>query len=150
MTFALCFSELLAKPRVISPYIRSSEVGAYRKSRPFSSKFTSYSLQRTYLVLPGANPADGIMTPHSSVGHIILVYGSSLFWSDHFRSRYGSSQEICDRQGVSSDKPNGEKYSPFEVRIRAVQAILRGVNVPAVATAYGTHRSTIFRWVARY
>jgi transposase len=41
-------------------------------------------------------------------------------------------------------------YSTFEVRDRAVRAVLDGMSVVAVAQAYGTDRSTVHRWVARF
>ena len=44
-----------------------------------------------------------------------------------------------------------ERYiSVYEVRLRAVKAVLRGRSMADVADAYGTDRSTIFRWVKRY
>lgn len=42
-------------------------------------------------------------------------------------------------------------YSTFEMRVRAVQAVLEGhLSVTAVAVAYGTDRTTVHRWVARF
>ena len=41
-------------------------------------------------------------------------------------------------------------YSTFEVRLRAVRAVLRGTPVGEVARAYGTDRTTVFRWVTRH
>jgi len=41
-------------------------------------------------------------------------------------------------------------YSTFEIRLRAVRAVRRGTPVGTVATAFGTNRTTIFRWVSRY
>ena len=41
-------------------------------------------------------------------------------------------------------------YSILQLRIRAVEAVLRGRSIADVADAYGTNRSTIFRWVQRY
>jgi transposase len=41
-------------------------------------------------------------------------------------------------------------YSTFEVRLRAVRAVRRGTPVGTVAAAFGTDRTTIFRWVSRY
>lgn len=43
-----------------------------------------------------------------------------------------------------------EKYSTYQVRWRAVQAVLRGRSVADVADAFSTNRSTVFRWVQRY
>jgi len=43
-----------------------------------------------------------------------------------------------------------EGYSTYEVRIRAVEAVARGVPVGEVAEAYGSDRTTIFRWTRRY
>ncbi len=41
-------------------------------------------------------------------------------------------------------------YSSFEVRRRAVRAVRNGMAVGEVARAYGTHRTTVFRWMMRY
>ena len=41
-------------------------------------------------------------------------------------------------------------YSTFDVRLRAVRAVLRGMPLGEVARAFGTDRSTIFRWVTRH
>ena len=42
-------------------------------------------------------------------------------------------------------------YSTYDVRIRAVQAVLRlGLGIGDVAEAYGTDRTTLFRWIKRY
>ena len=45
----------------------------------------------------------------------------------------------------------GAIYSTYEIRTRAVQAVLdEQLAVRLVAQAYGTDRSTIHRWIARY
>ncbi len=44
----------------------------------------------------------------------------------------------------------GANHSTDELRIRAVQAVWRGVTISEVAAAYDTDRSTVFRWVRRY
>jgi transposase len=42
-------------------------------------------------------------------------------------------------------------YSTHEVRVRAVQAVIdEGLSVTEVALAYGTDRSTLHRWLARF
>lgn len=41
-------------------------------------------------------------------------------------------------------------YSSYEMRCRAVQAVHDGMPVGEVARAYGTHRTTVFRWMTRY
>ena len=41
-------------------------------------------------------------------------------------------------------------YSSYEMRCRAVQAVRGGMPVGEVARAYGTHRTTMFRWMTRY
>jgi len=41
-------------------------------------------------------------------------------------------------------------YSTFDVRLRAVRAVLRGMPVGEVARAFDTDRTTIFRWVTRH
>ena len=40
--------------------------------------------------------------------------------------------------------------STYEVRLRAVNAVLRGRSMSDIADAYGTNRSTICRWVIRF
>jgi transposase len=45
---------------------------------------------------------------------------------------------------------HGGLYSTVEVRRRAVQALERGIGVTHVAEAYGVHRATLHRWLARY
>jgi transposase len=42
------------------------------------------------------------------------------------------------------------KYSTYDVRIRAVGAVYRGLPVGEVACAYGIDRTTLFRWVTRH
>ena len=42
-------------------------------------------------------------------------------------------------------------YSTYEIRARAVQAVLcQGMAVGEVARAYSTDRTTVFRWMKRY
>ena len=42
-------------------------------------------------------------------------------------------------------------YSTYDVRVRAVRAVVQnGLAVGEVAGAYGTDRTTIFRWLKRY
>jgi transposase len=42
-------------------------------------------------------------------------------------------------------------YSTYEVRVRAVRAVLQeGLSITEVARAYGTDRSTLHRWLARF
>jgi transposase len=42
-------------------------------------------------------------------------------------------------------------YSTYEIRSRAVQAVLaQGVGIGDVARAYSTNRTTLFRWIRRY
>jgi transposase len=49
---------------------------------------------------------------------------------------------------MRSEKP--ARYSTFDVRVRAVRAVRRGMSVASVAKSYQTHRATVHRWVARY
>jgi transposase len=42
------------------------------------------------------------------------------------------------------------RYSTFDVRIRAVEAVKRGLAVGHVADAFNVDRTTLFRWVQRY
>lgn len=42
------------------------------------------------------------------------------------------------------------RYSTFEVRVRAVEAVERGLALGQVADAFHVDRSTLFRWVQRY
>jgi len=41
-------------------------------------------------------------------------------------------------------------YSSFDLRVRAVDAVLHGMPVGDVADAYRVDRTTLFRWVTRY
>jgi transposase len=43
-----------------------------------------------------------------------------------------------------------EGYSTFDIRLRAVSAVIRGMPIGEVAEAYGSDRTTVFRWVRRY
>jgi len=70
---------------------------------------------------------------------------------------YRSVQKFCDRKFDTwhwTDIQRGVKgtpYSTYDVRVRAVQAVIEsGLSVPGVAKAYGTHRATLYRWLARY
>lgn len=42
------------------------------------------------------------------------------------------------------------RYSTLEIRVRAVEAINRGLPVSDVADAYGVDRTTLFRWATRF
>ena len=42
------------------------------------------------------------------------------------------------------------RNSTYDVRVRAVRAVLRGRSMSDVADAYDTNRSTISRWVKRF
>lgn len=42
------------------------------------------------------------------------------------------------------------RYSTVEVRLRAVEAVARGLPVGQVAAAYDIDRTTLFRWLSRY
>jgi transposase len=44
---------------------------------------------------------------------------------------------------------NQGRYSTLEVRVRAVDAITRGLPLGEVANAFGIDRTTLFRWVSR-
>jgi transposase len=48
------------------------------------------------------------------------------------------------------EERNQGRYSTFEIRVRAVEAVSRGVSVGGVAEAYGVNRTTLFRWVRRH
>jgi transposase len=45
---------------------------------------------------------------------------------------------------------NHGRYSTIELRLRAVEAVSRGLTINEVAIAYSVSRATLFRWVARY
>jgi len=45
---------------------------------------------------------------------------------------------------------HGGLYSTQEVRVRAVQAVERGMSIVQVADAYGVDRRTLHRWLARF
>jgi len=42
------------------------------------------------------------------------------------------------------------KYSTYNIRVRAVAAVSRGLPIGKVADAHGVDRTTLFRWVARH
>jgi transposase len=42
------------------------------------------------------------------------------------------------------------KYSTYEIRVRAVEAVRQGMAAAGVAKAYHVNRSTVHRWVTRY
>jgi len=42
------------------------------------------------------------------------------------------------------------EYSTYQVRCRAVTAVLNGRPASTVAETYGVHRGTVYRWLARY
>jgi transposase len=44
----------------------------------------------------------------------------------------------------------GSVYSTYEIRQRAVEAVLRGMGISLVAEVFGTDRTTIYRWLQRY
>src|SRR5262245_4856104 len=44
----------------------------------------------------------------------------------------------------------GMPNSTYEVRVRAVHAVLKGTAITQVAIAFGVDRSTLHRWLARY
>ena len=41
-------------------------------------------------------------------------------------------------------------YSTFDIRLRAVEAVKRGIPQRHVASAYGIDRTTLYRWLANY
>jgi transposase len=45
---------------------------------------------------------------------------------------------------------DGVAYSTYDVRVRAVRAVLSGLPVSHVARAYNTDRTTVHRWVKRF
>jgi transposase len=45
---------------------------------------------------------------------------------------------------------DGFAYSTFEIRVRAVHAVLNGLPVSQVARAYNTDRTTLHRWLKRF
>ena len=47
-------------------------------------------------------------------------------------------------------KDAGSKYSTYELRVRAVQAVQGGMPVTHVVQAYQINRATLHRWLARY
>jgi len=42
-----------------------------------------------------------------------------------------------------------KKYSTYEIRLRAVNAVHDGIHIEEVAKVYQTHRSTIYRWLEK-
>ena len=45
---------------------------------------------------------------------------------------------------------NENGYSTKEIRVRAVQAVERGMTVESTSTAFGIARRTLHRWLARF
>ena len=45
---------------------------------------------------------------------------------------------------------DGAIYSSYEMRARAVEAVLAGMPIVSVAEAYRTERTTIHRWLVRF
>ena len=45
---------------------------------------------------------------------------------------------------------NENGYSTKEIRVRAVQAVERGLTVESTSTAFGIARRTLHRWLARF
>ena len=46
---------------------------------------------------------------------------------------------------------SGGIYSTYEIRVRAVRAVIEEqLPITVVAQAYGTNRSTVHRWISRY
>ena len=41
-------------------------------------------------------------------------------------------------------------YSTFDIRLRAVEVVERGIPRVHVASAYGIDRSTLYRWLENY
>jgi transposase len=48
------------------------------------------------------------------------------------------------------EERNQGRYSTLEMRVRAVEAVSRGLPVGNISDAYGIDRTTLFRWVRRY
>lgn len=42
------------------------------------------------------------------------------------------------------------KYSTYDIRVRAVEAVRQGMAVTKVAQAYQVNRATVYRWATRY
>jgi transposase len=45
---------------------------------------------------------------------------------------------------------DGHGYSTLDVRVRAIEAVLKGIPVSQTATTFGVDRTTLHRWLARY
>jgi transposase len=48
------------------------------------------------------------------------------------------------------EERNQGRYSTLEIRVRAVEAVSRGLPIGAVSEAFGINRTTLFRWVRRH
>ena len=48
------------------------------------------------------------------------------------------------------EERNQGRYSTFDIRVRAVEAVARGLPSGDVASAYGIDRTTLFRWTTKY
>lgn len=42
------------------------------------------------------------------------------------------------------------RHSTYEIRTRAVEAVVQGLPIGVVGEAYGVDRTTLFRWLTRY
>jgi transposase len=45
---------------------------------------------------------------------------------------------------------NDQVYSTYEIRVRAIEAVQRGMSQQQVASAYGVDRTTIYRWLEKF
>jgi transposase len=61
--------------------------------------------------------------------------------------RYGLADCVGYADNIAMMPAN---YSTYELRARAVQAVLDGLPIAQVAQAYQVDRATIHRWLARY
>ena len=41
-------------------------------------------------------------------------------------------------------------FSSYEVRVRAIEAVQRGLSKQYVASAYGVNRTTLYRWLEKF
>jgi transposase len=77
----------------------------------------------------------------------VLYCGTRLIWpsSENLQHRLAKRMVLADNGGMQE-----AKYSTYEVRVRAVQAVQGGMAVTQVAQAYQIDRTTLHRWLARY
>ena len=85
---------------------------------------------------------------------IVTLPAITQLWTVPIVLRHGlDSIELksCQLGRMSEGSLSISGYSTYEVRVRAVSAVVNdGLPISEVAVAYGTNRSTVHRWLARF